>query len=111
MQFGGRVTHFAVLFWGSCRVQCCSEAFFLAVITGALPETRTSDSCRAMLADNLAGFILPKNVVNKKILGYRNVALHAKTFGDVGDTAGSLSRALCPPQHGHRRPHHSAHTF
>src|SRR5690606_13861774 len=73
--------------------QRAGEPRVLAVIAGAVPESRAADAGRYVFADDAALRVLALDVVEDQVLRDDDVAFHPDHLGDVGDAARAVAQA------------------
>src|SRR5437899_3344427 len=82
------------------------EALLLAVVARAIPEFRSADAGRFMVADNVAVGILAGHLVEEDVLCDDDITFHANHLGDVSDAAGAIAQACRLYDDVHRSAHH-----
>src|SRR5215468_125995 len=69
------------------------QTLLLAIVARTIPEFRSADAGRFMVADDVAVGILAGHLVEEDVLRDNDIALHAHHLGDVGDAARTVAQA------------------
>src|SRR5690606_36636942 len=75
------------------RLECRGQAGVFAIVARTLPEGRTGNARRNVLANQAAIGVFAADVVHHQVLGDDHVAFHADHFRDVRDAAGAVTQA------------------
>src|SRR5271167_4675108 len=68
------------------------ESLLFTKVTSAIPESRLTDSSRAVAADKLTVLVFPKQIVNKKILRDDGIPFHTEHLGNMRDAARTVAK-------------------
>src|SRR5262245_19091194 len=71
------------------------QTLLLAIVARTIPEFRSADAGRFVVADNVAVGILAGHLIEEDVLRDDDITFHAHHLADVGDAAGAIAQACC----------------